>query len=77
MTWAKKAWDGWMIFADHFGRFMSGVILTLLYFTVVLPYGLAIRFFGDPLAIKSPPGDSNWKPLPQNTETLEVYRKQY
>lgn len=73
----KKAWEKWMAFAEIFGTFMSGVILSILYLTLVLPYGLAIRFFSDPLRIKSLPPHSNWKDLPSKSPSLDVYRKQY
>ena len=66
-----------MVFAEHFGNFMSGVILTILYFTVMLPYGFAFRLFSDPLGIKSRPGDSNWKPLSEKSPKIEIYKKQY
>ena len=73
----KKAWRGWKVFAEHFGNFMSGIILTILYFTVMLPYGLALRLFMDPLAIKSKTQGSNWKPLSEKSPKIESYQKQY
>ena len=60
-----------MVFAERFGSFMSGVILSVLYITVILPYGLALRLFADPLAIKSTPQASNWKALPKKDEHQE------
>ncbi len=77
MDLLKKLWQKWKAFAEIFGAFMSGVILTILYLTVILPYGLAIRFFSDPLRIKTVPPDSNWSPLPQRDTRLETYLKQF
>ena len=77
MPLLKRFWEKWKAFAEVFGHIMSGVILTILYCTVVLPYGLALRFFSDPLNVKSTPKDSNWKELSRKDPNLEAYRKQY
>ena len=76
-SFLKKIWGKWKAFAEVFGAFMSGVVLTILYCTIVLPYGLFLRFFADPLSVKTLPNDSNWKPLPRKDSSLESCRKQY
>jgi hypothetical protein len=77
MSFLKKLWAGWMIFAEKFGHFMSGVILTVLYVTVLLPYGILMRLFSDPLAMKGGPKDTNWKSLEKKSHEIEPWRKQY
>lgn len=49
---ARNLWSHWLALAHKIGQFQSRVILTLFYFVVVTPFGLAVRAFGDPLQIK-------------------------
>ena len=49
----KRLWDGWMKIATIFGDFMGRLILTVLYFTVVLPFGLGVRLLRDPMGLKN------------------------
>ncbi len=56
---------GWMAFAKVMGSVMTYVLLTLTYFLVITPIGVALRALGeDPLELKPAPGrDSFWKPV--------------
>lgn len=51
----KRLWSGWKRVAKVIGDFQARVLLTVLYFTVLLPFGLAMRVFGDRLHIKHRP----------------------
>ena len=76
MSVLKKAWNKWKIIARKIGDFQARLLLTVLYFTAVLPYGIAVRLFSDPLRIKKTTV-SNWldkKPLKSDLESL---RKQF
>ena len=48
----NNLWQRWKRFARIIGDFIGRIILTLFYFTLFLPFGLGMRFFGDPLAIR-------------------------
>lgn len=48
----NKIWQQWKRIAQIMGDFIGRVILTIFYFTVLLPFGLGMRFFGDPLKIR-------------------------
>lgn len=48
----RRLWEGWKAFGHALGDFQARLILTFFYFTVLLPYGLVIRAFGDPLCIR-------------------------
>ena len=50
----------WGDFSKRVGGFQSRVMLSLFYFTIVLPLGLALRMFADPLGIKYKKCDSHW-----------------
>jgi hypothetical protein len=60
------------------GGFQSRVLLSLFYFFVVTPFGVAVRIFGDPLHLRRVEGSSNW--IPRNDTTpanLDDAKKQF
>ena len=65
---AKKAWKAWTRLAHTIGNFQARVILTLLYATLVLPFGTIVRLFSDPLRIKKRP--RYW--LERTDETCDI-----
>ena len=48
----SRLWEGWKRVAKKIGDVQARIILTVFYILVVGPFALAIRWFGDPLAIK-------------------------
>jgi hypothetical protein len=69
-TIRKKAgilWAGWVRLARTVGEFQARLLLTLIYFGALLPFGICVRLFADPLRIhKRPTGWS--KPAPQTID---------
>lgn len=55
-------WKAWKGFASRMGNYQSRVLMALIYFTVVLPFGLGVRLLADPLKIRHVQGGSNWQP---------------
>lgn len=51
----KRAWRAWSRLAHKIGNFQARVLLTLLYAILVLPFGMIVRLFADPLRIKKRP----------------------
>jgi hypothetical protein len=76
LHWLKQVWNTWKRFGHWLGNLVGAVVLTLLYFTIVLPYGVAIRFFSDPLALKAVKAGSFWRPRPQAAPSLEEAQTQ-
>jgi hypothetical protein len=70
----KKLWVIWKKIAHTIGDFQARVLLTLIYAVIVLPFGLAVRLFSDPLNVKKPP--ANWLDYPQDATDLERARRQ-
>jgi hypothetical protein len=70
----KRAWQAWKDFGHKIGNFQARVILSILYGVLVLPFGLAARWFTDPLRIKKKP--EQWLDHPEETYDLEWARKQ-
>jgi hypothetical protein len=47
-----RLWHGWKRFGRKLADVQARILLSIVYFTVVLPFGLAVRLLADPLAIK-------------------------
>jgi len=75
-AWAlyKRAWQAWKDLAHKIGNFQARVILSLFYAVLVLPFGLAARWFSDPLRIKKRP--EQWLDHPNEAHDLEWARRQ-
>jgi len=51
----KRVWQAWTRLAHKIGNFQARVLLTVLYGVLVLPFGIIVRLFADPLRIKKRP----------------------
>jgi hypothetical protein len=69
-----KLWEGWKKFGHAVGNVNARILLTLLYAIVILPFGLAVRFFSDSLYSKKRP--EKWFDHPPLANTLEEARRQ-
>lgn len=51
----------WMKFGEILHRIVSPVVLALLFFAIITPFGIAMRIFGrDPLRLRKHESDSYW-----------------
>jgi hypothetical protein len=66
----KALWKAWTRIAHIIGNFQARVLLTILYVVLVLPFGVIVRLFSDPLRIKKRP--EKWL-----EETPEVFDMQW
>jgi hypothetical protein len=58
---ARAFHTAWMKFAEALGYINSRVLLTLMYYVAVVPYGIVSRWAGrDPLGRRAPRGESYW-----------------
>lgn len=55
----RKAWEFWKRVGRVIGDFIGRAVLTLFYFTLLAPFGIGVRLFSDPLAIK-PGREAKW-----------------
>jgi hypothetical protein len=60
----KKILKKWMIFVEHFGNFQMGLLMSIIYFSLVPFYYIKI-YFDDPLKSKTPV-NSNWNEVEKN-----------
>lgn len=72
----KTLWYKWKKVAHKIAVFQSRVILTILYFTILLPFGIVFSLFKDALNIKHA-HSSNWIAKNKQPEILEEMREQY
>ncbi len=70
----KNLWAIWKRIAHKIGDFQARVLLTLIYAVLVLPFGLAVRLFSDPLNLKKRP--ANWLDHPKDAIDLKGARRQ-
>lgn len=71
----KKIWRGWKRIARRIGDFQARVLLTIIYVVLILPFGLAVRLFADPLRIKNPP--ASWLGRSDERADLDWAHKQW
>lgn len=69
----QRLWGAWKRIGQWIGDMLGRVVLTILYFTLVVPFGIIARFFIDPLAIKGST-DRFWKERNKNASTLDDAR---
>jgi hypothetical protein len=56
----RRLWKAWKRVGQFIGDAIARVVLTLFYFTLFMPFGLAMRLLGDPLTIK-PQHRARWR----------------
>jgi hypothetical protein len=69
METLKNIWQMWKRFGQFIGDFIARVFLTLFYFTIFVPFGMAVRLWGDPLRIRK---NLSTKWLERNTRDLNI-----
>ena len=75
MSVLRKAWQVWRAFGRFMGDLVGRVVMTLFYFTVALPFGLAARFISDPLRLKS--ATPRWIECKRARQALDDARRMF
>ena len=73
----RELWYKWKPIAAKIGNFQARLILSLLYFVIVTPFGLAVRFLSDPLYLKEQEKLTFWRSKDAPDATLEQARRQF
>jgi hypothetical protein len=71
----KDFWEGWRAFGQFLGNWLARVVLTVFYFTILVPFGVGVRLFADPLAIKNQP-DKLWRSRTTGDQKIEDVLRQ-
>lgn len=72
----RAFWELWKRFGRFMGNIVTRIVLTVLYFTVFVPFGVGARLFTDPLQIKEE-RDVSWNQRQTGDKTLEEIMRQY
>ena len=72
----RKIWEGWKRFGQFMGDFIGRLVLTIFYFTLFVPFGLGVRLFGDPLALRQR-GPGKWLERTTHDLNLDDSRRLY
>ena len=59
------------------GDFQARVLLSLLYFVLIPPFGLLVRALMDPLQLRRRSRGSFWVPTPARGQSLADARRQF
>ena len=76
MNILKKIWAFWIRLGKFMGDTIGRILLTGLYFTLLVPFGLGVRIFGNPLNTKAKYNKVAWKARKLNGD-LETSKNQY
>lgn len=70
----KGVWKAWTRLARKIGNFQARVLLTIFYGVLLLPFGVVVRLFNDPLRIKKRP--TQWLDRPEEDLDIVWARRQ-
>ncbi len=70
----RLAWDRFKIITSIVGDVQGRVIVTLFYFTILVPFGIGARLFGDALHLR--PAPPQWLERAPVQTQLEEARRQ-
>jgi hypothetical protein len=74
---ASEGWSRWRELSQKAADVQARVLLTVFYFTMMLPFGVVFGLFKDPLRIKSRPSGSYWVERKPVSETLADAQRQF
>jgi dihydrodipicolinate synthase/N-acetylneuraminate lyase len=74
----RAAWNGWKARARDIGDFQSRLLLTIFYFTVLAPFAVLMRLFGDPLRLRPrAPGTAWCERTAGHSASIDAARSQF
>jgi hypothetical protein len=76
MAGLKGFWKKWLGLSRAAGNVLGHILLTIFYFTVMLPFSLGVTLFSDPLKIKTR-HNPFWQPRETPIDGLEEARRQF
>ena len=74
---ASHGWSRWRELSQKAADVQARVLLTVFYFTLMVPFGVVFGLFKDPLRIKSRPSGSYWLERKPASETLADAKRQF
>jgi hypothetical protein len=74
ISFLRRIWQLWIPIGRFIGDWIARIALTIFYFTILLPYGLGVRFLGDPLGLKKS-RKNGWIVRSPQEETVDTARR--
>jgi len=74
---ASHGWGRWRELSQKAADVQARVLLTVFYFTLMLPFGVVFGLFKDPLRIKQRPSGSYWVERKPPSGTLADAKRQF
>jgi hypothetical protein len=74
---ASHGWSRWRELSQKAADVQARVLLTVFYFTVMVPFGLVFGLMKDPLRIKHRPSGSYWVERKPVSEALADAQRQF
>jgi hypothetical protein len=71
----KELWQRWVKVSKKIGDFQARLLLSLFYIIFVLPLGLLLRLFADPLGVKK--NSAHWTSRQSSAPRLQDARRQF
>ncbi len=72
----RRAWELWQRFGHAVGDAVARIVLTVFYFSVLVPFALFVRASRDPLGVDRT-GGKLWLPHAEPRSDLESAGRQY
>ena len=73
----RKIWHAWKRLGQFMGDILARVVLTLFYFTIFLPFGLAVTVLSDPLRMRRLRPTPFWLARETGDQNLDEARRQF
>ena len=73
----RKFWQAWQRFGHFMGDLLARLVLTVFYFTILLPFGLGVTLFSDPLHIRRAAHRPTWLARQTGDQSLDEARRQF
>ncbi len=74
----KKFWSEWKITSRYIGEFQSRLLLSLFYFTFLVPFGLLARLFDRSLDLRfHQPKQTGWVKRSPAQDSLDEARRHF
>ncbi len=77
MPLIRKIWDGWKRIGRILGDFIARLLLTVFYFTVMVPFGLAVRVFMNNTFLGRHLEQATWEERFSSNTALDEARRLY
>jgi hypothetical protein len=74
---ASHGWSRWRELSQKAADVQARVLLTVFYFTLMIPFGVVFGLLKDPLRIKSRPSGTYWVERKPVSETLADAQRQF